>query len=117
MLAAEILPDIDLHYVLDFALLGHSDVAPDAWSANQYHERQFEHLAVIKQETHLRQGARVALDELWIPQIYRIIVNQAGRLEVLLRINLNMVDLEAGVGAVELVLGAAPALQLVYTLA
>lgn len=117
MLAPEVLPDVDLHDVFDLGLLCHGDVASNSRSANQHHERQLKHLAVIKQETHLGQGARVALDDLWIPQIYRRVVNQAGRLQILLRVHLDMIDFETGVGAIKLVLRATPALQMIDALA
>ena len=60
MVTAEELADEELKAVLDLRLLGHRDAAADSRAANQDHESDLEHLSVVQEESHVREGAGVA---------------------------------------------------------
>ena len=60
MLASEVLVDKELKAVLDLRFLRYGDVAADSGAANQDLESHLEHLFIIQEETHMRQGAWIA---------------------------------------------------------
>ena len=115
--AAEVLLDKYFQAILNLRFLRDCNIAANARSTYEDHKCHLQHLFVIKQETHVRQSSRIARHRLRIAQIYRWVLKQTRRFQVLLSVHLDVVDLEACIGAVELVFGATSTLQLVHTLA
>ena len=113
MLAAEKLGDQSLETVLDLLLLSLGDIAANLRPRNQQNECHLKHLLIAEQESHLRKALWVAGQRIWVPQIYRIVVHEAWRLQVRLRIHLDVVDLKRRVGAEEFMVSAAASLHLV----
>ena len=107
--------DEQLKAILDLRLLSDGDIATDSRPANKHHESRLQHFFVVQEETHVGQGGRIARQGARVAQVDRYIVDQAGLIQISLGVHLDVIDVETGVGAVELVFRTAASFELVCT--